>query len=670
MAERFQRERGIRPVQVQTGTAGAVRSLADRLEAFKSIGAAATQVGIAEHRKAAIKRGVQTAAQVPFERKDGVTQKPEFKEETFFGGIEAKAHNKALRAAYLASLDNDNRETVNRIFQTNPDNLIEFNEAIEGYKKGVINNVDPTVRGEVAADLERTISMARTRVQTNEINKQKEAAKGALTANIESATSSALREARNGNQRESASAILKAFETLDAGVEVGYWTNAEANEQKRILEKGATEGLILNDIDTISSESIKAGFEKIDELAKEVPEGFTPDEWRTFIIQAQQDVSRKNARMVSDLKAAKKAADKQESIDRGMQFLNPEIPADPAKGSQDRKDVNAAYESQSPLWRELPPPEQFNKNIDFIKNTGIMPDKVISGINATMRSGTPDQTFVFSKLIQEISKDPQSANILKDVPDEARAMSLEINDSMEAGIDLDTAVEIARKTTYGLSEPERDAIKKQMQALRVDLPSILEDKVDDFFDPSIIPFFEEPDVNPAMQADFNIATEKFMSLTGGNKEQATTLAFESLKKVWGVNDIGRDKQFMKYAPSVFYSVPGVDNKWMKKQFNSDMKSLGIKPKNTIITTDFATTSEREPTWPILTTDERGVIVPLFDDAGDVLRWKPDFKSTREFKELRAMPETKTKEAIQKRNLQESLERAVFLDAPVVGGEPI
>lgn len=664
MAERFQGKQGIRQVQIGTGTAGAVRSLADRLESFKQVGAAATQVGLQEHRIAATKRGVESAAQVPLTREGGVTQAPEFKEETFFGGIEARAHNKALRAAYLASIDNDNREQVNTIFQTNRDNLIGFNEAFEGYKRGVLKGVDPLVRQEAQINLDRAASFARQKVQTNEIQKQQNAAKQALTSNIDSATTSALSSARNGDQRESADAILKAFETLDAGVEAGYWTAQEALGQKRLLEKGTTEQLIMNEVDTLANTSIKSAFDKIDDLAAEVPKGFTPDEWRSFIIEAQQDVSRKNARMMNDLKGVRKQIQKQESIDRGIKFTNPEIPADPAKGSQDRKDVNAAYEAQSPLWRELPPLEQFDKNIEFIKNTGIIPDKVISGINATMRSGTPEQTFVFSKVIQEISKDPNSANILRDVPADARAVSLQINDSMEAGIDLEVATEIARKNTYGLTEPEKETIKKQMQALRVELPVKLEDKVDEFFDPSIIPFFgEEPDLNPAIQADFNVSVEKFLTLTGGNADQAVNLAFDSLKKTWGATSIGGDKRFMKYSPEVFYAVPGVGNQWMEKQFNEDMKGLGIKPKNTIITADFSTTSESEPTWPILTTDENGLNVPLFDSDGVLLRWKPDFKSTREFHELRALPEKKTKEAVQLRTIQDNFESIVFAEDP-------
>jgi hypothetical protein len=265
--------------------------------------------------------------------------------------------------------------------------------------------------------------------------------------------------------------------------------------------------------------------------------------------------------------------------------------------------------------------------------------------------------MVFSSLINNIAKDPKSANILRDVPDESRSMAKQISDSVTSGIDLETSVAIARKNTYGLTEADKERIRLETNALRSEMTNILEDKVDDEFDPSFIPFFgEEPDVNPPLQADFNVAFDKFMILTDGDSEQAATLAFDSIKKVWGATSIGGGKRFMKYSPEVFYSVQGVDDDWMEDQYNADMKSLKIKPKDTILATDFETTNSNNPTWPIMTTDDEGRLTPLFDENGVMLRWQPDFSQTREFTKLRGMPAEKTKKAVELRQRLDTLNK--------------
>ena len=144
-------------------------------------------------------------------------------------------------------------------------------------------------------------------------------------------------------------------------------------------------------------------------------------------------------------------------------------------------------------------------------------------------------------------------------------MALQITSSVNAGLDIETATEVARKNAYGLTETDRNRIKLETQEIRQELPVILADVLDKNFDPSIIPFMEEPEVNNAIQADFNVAFESFMTLTDGDSDQSTKLASEAIVKNWGANDIDNDFRMMKFAPSVFYSVPGVDDDWMRDQ---------------------------------------------------------------------------------------------------------
>lgn len=651
MAERFRDKVNIQPVRTDTGQAQTLMSLVDRLENFKNF---AYQKAVDIGTERAVSRGVSEAEKVQLEEVDGVTKAPEFKEKKFIGGVEISAYNKTLRNAYLVSLDNDNREALAKIASENPDDLINFNDASEAYKKGVVKSVDPSVRAAVQQDLDQKITNYRIRIQDANINKNMAESRRVSEDNINSAIRNALREVRNGDHTGDVLAsddILKAFSVLDTGVESGFWDQTFVDEKKREIERDVTAQKFLSEIDSRANVNIKSAYDYIDELSQRVRKGFTPDEWTSVLTEGQQNVNRKRARFQDELKVFKKQLSVQNSIDRGMQFLDPNVPADPAKGSQDRKDVNAAYDVVSQDWVNLPPMEQFNKNIDFVKNTGIMPDPLIRGINASMRSGNAEQVFVFSKFVDTISNEPNAANILRDLPPESRAVSKQVADSIDSGIDIETAVEIARKNTYGLTESEKESIKLKTREIAPELPSMLEDMVDKEFDPSIIPFFgEEPELNPAIQADFNINFERFMVMTDGNETQSKKLAFDSLKRVWGATEIGGPKRMMKYSPEVFYTVPGVDDKWMLNQYEKDIRGLKIDPDKTVIAVDFETANSDSPSWSVMFIDEDGMTKPLLDD-GLPVRWSPDFKTTREYFELRQKP---TEETMRAKRIREEM----------------
>lgn len=639
MAQRFQEKIQLQRVNTSTGAAQGLMSLSDRLNQFKSLGSQAMGAGFQVLKEEQTERGLKSGKAVPIVKKEGVTQAPEFKEVPRFLGAEQKAHNIALKASYLASLDNDNREAMNEIFTANKDNTVGFNESVGGYIKGVVSGVDPSVRTEVLTDLERTSSMMRTKVHNNEIEKQKRVATIELKDNIKSATDQSLADARNDDKSSSAENMVKAFETLNAGAKAGLWTQTEADTQKREIEKGATSQGVFKRIDDIANENIPAAFKAVDEMSQKIPKGFSPDEWRAVVTEAHGNVARKRAALQARKTGLKKEIDFMDSVERGISFDSAN-PGDPAKGSQDRKDINNAfiYTADIEGWNDLPIKDQFNKTVDFIKTKGMIPSAVTSKINATFRSGAPDLVLVYSELIKNITEDPNTAVISKDIPSDAKAMSMSVIDSTSAGIDLETATEIARKNIGGLSEPKRDEIRVKVQEQRLNMPALLEGMVDDHYDPSWIPFFgEEPDINQAMMSDFGVNFSKFMTKTDGDVGQSQKLAFDALTNVWGATSIGGDKRLMKYSPETFYAVPNVDNKWMEEQFESDMKSVGLDPGEVKISINFETTRSKNPSWSLLYKNKAGQFAPLTYDDGTAKDWSPDFTKTRKYIELKSLP---------------------------------
>jgi len=181
-------------------------------------------------------------------------------------------------------------------------------------------------------------------------------------------------------------------------------------------------------------------------------------------------------------------------------------------------------------------------NVEFVENTGLMPKAMISNVSATMRGGNPEQAALMGDFLSRIQETtPQS---LKDVPDESRAIGLMMVDAQRAGMDITEAFENAQKFAFGMSDSEKDVIRQETQRVSKELGGNLQSVVntdveDGGFDKGIL--YNVPDVPPMMAAEYRNNFDRFMTLTGGNTEQAEKLAYGSVKKVWGVTETGGPK---------------------------------------------------------------------------------------------------------------------------------
>lgn len=626
MATRFNEVTAIRQSNVSTGAAQGLQSLASRLDAFAS-----QQAQVASRNIAAKAVEAQATGQAQFDPTQELGDQQQDVPALF--GQEAQAFNKGLRAAYVAGIDRDNREEVSRIAQENPDNLLVFNDAVEAYRKSVLDGVDQTARTVVGDSLDNQITSARIQVQGNTIKREKQEIVDTLNSNAQSAQESSNRLARNGDLRGAALELQNAFATVD---EMDISGDEKATI-KRDMERGVTEEGMLGQLDTtFDEEGVQAALDQLDDLSDNVPKGFTTDEWDKFITGAQKGISRKVARQAKVAKADLKAIELNNSIERGLLFTNPDIPADPAKSGQDRKDVNNYYDSVAGSWLGLPQQAQVDLNVEFVENTGLIPETLISNTGAAMRSGNVEQVMLMSDVISRIQETSPAS--LKDIPDETRAISLQVSDAVKAGIDPTVALEQA-KSAFSLTDSQRETIRMQSQEASKDLNKSLqsfvnEDVEDGGFDTGI--FSNVPDVPAAMLGEYRTTFDRFMQMTNGNAQQSQKLAYQSAQATWGITETGGPKRFMKYAPEVIYNQPGTNNNWIENQFNEEMEDAGHL--GAIIAVDHSVAREDQPSYPILIIDEKtGLQKPLLDVNNAPLRWKPEFKATEQYKELVNLP---------------------------------
>jgi len=372
-------------------------------------------------------------------------------------------------------------------------------------------------------------------------------------------------------------------------------------------------------------------------VSGKIPGGFEPDEWDSFLRSEQAKVNRSISRQAKVSSEAAKAIELDLRIKRGGMFQDPSIPANPAKGSTDRRDINLNYNKESQEWALLPVQEQVDKNVEYVKNSGVIPDLMIGNVNAAMRSGTVDQVILATDYISRLQEEAPST--LKDMPDESRAMSLMVGDSIKAGVEPEVALEQARKFAYGMTKQEKEAIKIQSAKALPELPGSLESFIGDStekggFDKGIFGglFFNVPNASPAMQAEYRTTFSLFMQTTNANVKQSQKLAFQSLKKLWSVTDVGGPRRFMKYSPESIYGISGVDDEWIENQFNEDMEEAGIT--GAILAIDTTVARSDQPLYPILAPNkETGISETVFDENNEMVTWRPDIKQSKLYTDM-------------------------------------
>ncbi len=564
--------------------------------------------------------GAQKIAQESFSKGQAAFQEgaqPEFKQERFFGKIPAKAYNEGLRAAYVASLDRDNREEISKIVAENPDDLSVFNDRVESYRSSMLNNVDPTARQVVQDSTDSLISSNRIKVQNNEIAKNHKENAQEVQNQIETASTDALGFARDGDNESAATSALAAFAGVDAAIQAGFISDTEGAVQKRDIERGLVEeGKLGGLIRTFDDEGETAAFQELDDLSKKRPKGFEPGEWDKFIARSQAEINRKSARL--ERESIRNA--KQVQIEADFGAIEARIAGDDTQIINPK--VADAYYRQRvlPSIANVPREAQEAIQAEYIDRLKLVPDTITKEVTNAANSNNPELLTQAGSLMDRIDQIP---GVVNKVPTAQQAYIQNVVNLMQ-NMEPEEAVELARKATDPKDKARIEAVDRSLKEQAKDDPDIYLDRSEQAFRKLFVWNDPKPnDLNSSQMAkEYQSIYENFRR-AGSTESDAFEKADAFIKRTWGVSKAMGRADVMKYPPDDYYSIDG-DVSWIREQLFRDLADevAGVSPDDVFLMSNeqtARTASIGQPAYAV-----KFLIDGVFYNADE--NWIPDMSS--------------------------------------------
>lgn len=310
-----------------------------------------------------------------------------------------------------------------------------------------------------------------------------------------------------------------------------------------------------------------------------------------------------------------------ESVKNGEYVLDP-------TSKQQRKMVDADWNTLSAQAASLSPDEQAKFAIDYVSQVGVVPSALESQASAFLANGAPDQRVMAAEIIEQIAENRPT--VLNQFTERDRIIARQISENINAGIPLEQAVEFADSNIFERGTPE---YKTRLQSFKDSQAKFSEGNFTRVFrnDPSEIP--------AGMIADYDTLHKKYYMDGGLTIEGSEKMAIETVTNNWGITNVGGEPRWMKHAPELRYD-NGTDPKWINEQLVADVLEQGQMAEDLDDFTDSLfieiapeAVTERDPFYLVFTRDENGMISPLLDPNGSQQVFKPDYESSPAFKKL-------------------------------------
>lgn len=273
-----------------------------------------------------------------------------------------------------------------------------------------------------------------------------------------------------------------------------------------------------------------------------------------------------------------------------------------------------------------------NASIGFVNSYNVVPTELKNTVAGMLKSQQSEELLLGSDFIVKVMEN--NPEVAEEFGEDAVNKAILVSNLNEQGVPF---ADIAQRIKVGqLARPEDvkaysaayDEVAKKVSDIKY---------IQNAQDPGL--FSSAADVPLPMVNDFNREAKAMMPYFQDVKA-ARKAAYESIKRSWGVSNIGNEPRWVKGSPEQRFGAPGMtpeeNSEWMRNQIMSQFtNSFWVEPD---MDYNVRLTPSRTDAnyYNVIVEDENGVITPML--------WQPDW--------------TKSKEAIE---LQKKIEKQIIGD---------
>ncbi|MBY0354268.1 MAG: hypothetical protein K2Q12_00900 [Rickettsiales bacterium] len=343
--------------------------------------------------------------------------------------------------------------------------------------------------------------------------------------------------------------------------------------------------------------------------------------------------------------AAAKAQDAQDEIDYVASALDDDGPAfllDPYD-KNDRKAVdNFAVKAKLDVGQMS----------QVAIRTGILPTPLKKQLSGTLINGTPKQQVDAAQAVTVLLE--QKPELYSRINKEVAQRAMRLSAYQAQGVKPEQAAMRADNIKRPSTKQEIDYRTKQFTTDKKDFA--FDGAEDEFQD-----IIGEVAVPTAMKSFYEDSARRAFVEDGNDAETAKRIAIAETKATWGRSNATNNERHMMYPPEKYFGVSGIDvdnSAWIREDLNQviDMvvmdKTKASEVKDgVLLSPDPVKAKTGVPEYTLFYTDGELGLMPLLDQRGQQMRYRPTWKESPEYKRRVARGEAVTAEEQKARSVE-------------------
>lgn len=268
---RYNQQQAFRPVSGDTGAAQAAGTLAQRLGSF---GDQMLNIHAEQRQSEAVTDAAKADPREPILTNNN----------TVYG----KAYNDTLVKAHQAAIKSDYSLKLEQFAMENPGNPQGFSAKANAVREEILGQALPETRQMDEIGFDNLAQSYLNRIQSTQKTEAMKAAQNMQAQALTTSKNDIMRMIRNGDDKSA----IEEFAALQDLIKESDIPESDRLEFIGEVQRGMVEQTYLDELESLP---VEQAFGQLQEISKDVPDNFSPDQWDKFVSSARSLISRKKA---------------------------------------------------------------------------------------------------------------------------------------------------------------------------------------------------------------------------------------------------------------------------------------------------------------------------------------------------------------------------------------